>query len=511
MKKLIKTHYAYILIFAFIVISGFSLFMCCDDYIWFFAFSDDSLSSYASPNGRYLTNFITRFSVQCLPLYSVFYIISFGLLVILLEKLVRKKNIPVSVSLLSVFILIQLIPSKTYAEVIRWISGFNNYCFAFIFTLIYIIFTFKMLFNEHMPKPYTAPLLLILGFAGCLCVEHLTVYNIMFCIFAIAAMIIRKKKLSLHHLCYLAGAVSGAVLMFSHGQYHTIASDSDDIGTRSIEFSFADSLMQTFRFVLPHFCKDFWILHLVVTAAFTVFYIRNRFEKKPKYAGICIWGCWLFAAYLLFTSVFQDIAVLSTAMKGRAIELALTFLYICALMYNTAVYLKNSERIRAFVYILSSVSLTLPFAVASPVTARCFFIEYLFWILFALEVTFDAMSGVRRSELEIVKNISTCIACCIFIIFANMNITNCYYDHVRYRILQEQMETDTHVVDLLILPYQKYAYDDMKVNFDFFASEDKVSHCRYALKYYGISYSDLKSRTRRTIEAMDYNQSKELE
>ena len=374
-----------------------------------------------------------------------------------------------------------------------------------------MIFTFKMLFSEYKPSPFTAPLLLILGLAGCLCVEHLTIYNIMFCIFAITASYIRKKKLSLHHFCYLAGAVLAAVLMFSHGQYHTIAADKDDIGTRSFEFSFADSLMQTLRFVLPHFCKDFWILHIIVTVAFTVFYFRNRYEKKPKYAGICIWGCWLFVTYLLFTAVFQDIAVMSTAMKGRAIEFALTFLYICALMYNTAVYLKNSGRIRAFVYILSSVSLTLPFAVASPVTARCFFIEYLFWILFALEVTFDAMSSVRKSDLELVRMILNCIACCIVIIFANMNITNCYYDHVRYKLLQEQMATDTHVVDLMILPYQKYAYDDISINFDFSDPEDKVSHCKYALKYYGISYGDLKSRTRRTIEAMDYNQSKELE
>ena len=73
------------------------------------------------------------------------------------------------------------------------------------------------------------------------------------------------------------------------------------------------------------------------------------------------------------------------------------------------------------------------------------------------------------------------------------------------------METGTHVVDLMILPYQKYAYDDIKVNFDFYAPEDKVSHCRYALKYHGISYGDLKSRTRRTIEAVDYNEAKELE
>lgn len=512
MKKLIKTHYAYILIFAFIIISGFTMFMCCDDYIWFYAFSDDRLSSYASPNGRYFTNFITRFSVQCLPLYSVFYIISFGSLVILLEKLVRKQNIPVPVSLLSVFVLIQFIPSKIYTEVFRWISGFNNYCFAFIFTLIYILFSFKLIFFDYKPKIYTSFLFLVIGFFGCLCVEHLTIYNIIFCIFAVAVTYVRKKKLFLHHFCFLTGAIAGAVLMLSHSIYHTVAVETDELGTRGFELSIVDSFMQILRFVLPHFCKDFWILHILVTVVFTVFYYRNENSKKFKYAGLCLTCCWVFVIYLMFTSVFQDLAVLSSAMKIRAIEFAFTFLYICALIYNIVVYLKPDERLRALVYLFSSVTLTIPFAIVSPVTPRCFFIEYLFWILFALEVLFASMKRVKCSVWSIYKRILICTSCGIFVLFANMNITNCLYDHKRFEYLQEQMSSKSRGVDLMLLPYQKYAYDDFSEKTIFSGVlKDDVSYGEYILKYHGISYEDFMNRNRRMIEAIDYNESKASE
>ncbi len=512
MKKLIKENFCYILVIIFIVISGFTLFMCCDDYIWFYAFSDDRLSSYASPNGRYLTNFITRYSVQCLPVYSVFYIAVFTGLVLLIERLVRKQYIPVPVSLLSVFVLIQLIPSKIYTEIFRWISGFNNYCFAFIFTLIYILFSFKHIFSDNKPKIYTSFLFLFIGFFGCLCVEHLTIYNIMFCIFAVTATYVRKKKLFLHHFCFLIGAITGAVLMFSHGVYHTIAVETDELGARGFELSIADSFMQVLRYVLPHFCKDFWILHILVTVVFTVFYYRNRDAKKFKYAGLCLTCCWLFVIYLMFTSVFQDLTVLSSAMKIRAIELAFTFLYICALIYNTVVYLKSDERLRALVYLFSSVSLTIPFAIVSPVTARCFFIEYLFWILFALEVLFASMKRVKITVWDIYKRILICMSCSILVLFANMNITNCLYNHTRYDYLQEQMASKSKVVDIMLLPYPKYAYDDLREKTIFSGVlKGDVSNGEYILKYYGISYEDFMNRKHRLIEAIDYNEYKALE
>ena len=74
MKKLLKANCCYILVFIFIAISGFTLFICADDYIWFYAFSDDRLSSYASPNGRYFSNFIILYSVQCIPAFSLLHI-----------------------------------------------------------------------------------------------------------------------------------------------------------------------------------------------------------------------------------------------------------------------------------------------------------------------------------------------------------------------------------------------------------------------------------------------------
>lgn len=512
MKKLLKANCCYILVFIFIAISGFTLFICADDYIWFYAFSDDRLSSYASPNGRYFTNFITRYSVQCIPAFSVFYVAVFMSLVVLIEKLVRKQHIPRPVSFLSVFILIQLIPSSIYTEIFRWISGFNNYCFAFIFTLIYLLCSFKFIFEDYKPKLYSSVLFLIMGFFGCLCVEHLTIYNIMLCVFVVIAIYVRKKKLFLHHFCFLAGAISGAALMFSHDVYHTVAVNADELGTRGFKTSLADTFMHIFCYVLPHFCKDFWIIHILATVVFTVFYYRNREVKKFKYAGLCIICCWLFVIYLMFTSVFQEITILSYSMKIRAIELSFTFLYICALIYNTVIYLKFDERLRALLYLFSSIILTLPFAIVSPVTARCFFIEYLFWILFFLEVLFACMKRIKSSVWDVYKMILICISCSILVLFANMNITNCLYDHIRYKYLQEQMSSKSKVVEIMLLPYQKYACDDLS-NKTIFSGvlKDNVSYGEYILKYYGISYEDFMKREQCVIEAIDYNEYKALE
>ena len=199
-------------------------------------------------------------------------------------------------------------------------------------------------------------------------------------------------------------------------------------------------------------------------------------------------------------------------MKIRAIEFAFTFLYICALIYNIVVYLKPDERLRALVYLFSSVTLTIPFAIVSPVTARCFFIEYLFWILFALEVLFASMKRVKCSVWSIYKRILICTSCGIFVLFANMNITNCLYDHKRFEYLQEQMSSKSRVVDLMLLPYQKYAYDDFSEKTIFSGvSKDDVSYGEYILKYHGISYEDFMNRNRRMIEAKDYNESKASE
>ena len=71
------------------------------------------------------------------------------------------------------------------------------------------------------------------------------------------------------------------------------------------------------------------------------------------------------------------------------------------------------------------------------------------------------------------------------------------------------MSSKSRVVDLMLLPYQKYAYDDFSEKTIFSGVlKDDVSYGEYILKYHGISYEDFMNRNRRMIEAIDYNESK---
>lgn len=505
MKTFLHKYYYYILIVCFAVMSGFTLFMCCDDYIWYFAFSDPKIASYSSPNGRYLTNFIIRYGVQYPWLFSVFYVISFSVMIILMFRLIRSKKISAGISCLSVFILIHFIPSKTYTEVFRWMSGFPNYCFAFIFTLIYILFVFRILFSGYEPRLIHALPLFVLGIAGSLCIEHLAIYNVLFCIFAIAAAFIKRKKFYVQNLFFLAGSIAGLVLMLSHEQYSELANEGDEIGVRNFDFSLVEILTQIYRFVIPNYCKNFVPVHIIIAIAFTVLYCRT--EKKSKYSLPCIIICWLFVIFSSFTFMFEDLAVLSGAMKTSAVDLAFTFLYVCALIYNITVYMSGNERIRAFVFFLSTIIMTAPFAVVSPVTARVFFIEYMFWILFAMEVLMFSLHDRIFVSKDILKKITFAMSCGIFILFANMDITNAYYNNVRFRYIKEQFAEGRNAIEMIVLPYQNYSYDDLAddITFEEVLSNKTVAYGEYIMKYYGISYDDYTSKEYRKISVMDYN------
>lgn len=506
MKQFLSKYFHYIFVVVFSIISASTLFMCCDDYIWYFAFTDEKIASYSSPNGRYLTNLIVRYGVQNRVLFAVFYVISFSLMIFLMMKLLKNRKVPESVSCFSIFTLIHFIPSKTYTEVFRWISGFPNYCFALIFTLIYLLFVLKLISSEKDPKPITSVLFLILGVAGALCVEHLAIYNICLSVFAVIFCWAKRKKLYLHNVLFLIGSVGGLIIMLSHEQYTAIKDESDVLSTRFIEFSLIDILSQIYRHVVPNYSNNFVVVHVILAASFTYLYHKSDVAKKNKYSLPCLLVCWFYVCFIVFTSFYEDLAILSGAMKSRSIELALIFLYVCALIYNVYTYTCSDVRIRSFLYLFSTIFLTAPFAVVSPVTARVFFIEYMFWILFSLEVAYYAFSDTKLFTVPIVNRVLLTLSFTFFVLFANMDIVNNHYNTVRFDYIKEQFAADKSSIDVILLPYQKYSYDDLSEEGVFGVVEGNgTPYGEYIMKYYGIAYDDYINKKYMNISAKDYN------
>lgn len=505
MKQFLKNNYSFILIFLFIIMSSLTMFMIGDDYIWFYTFTDDRLEANRSENGRYLTNIITRFEMQSDLFFNIFYIVTFSAMIILMGFLVKKK-VRKPVKFLSVFILINLIPPSAYGQVFRWKSGFPNYCLSAVLTFLFMFFVFRILFEDYKPNKFLSFSGVLVGFFGSLCVEHITLYNVLLSIVFIL-MFIKLKKPLIHILPFFIGAICGAVLMFTHPQYHVIANDGDNLGLRSFEFSLVDSFMKVYSFILPYFCKHFLIVHVIVTLSFAYLYYKSPAAKKNKYSLPCIIICLLFTLYSVFSLCLQDFVDLSGAMKISSIQFAFTFIYFCALIYNVITYLGSESRIRALIYIISPFVLAAPFLVVSPITARCFFNGFLFWIMFALEVTFSAFGNCEFIGSKFFERCLSTISCGFFIIFANIFITNWYFNSVRFDYMREQFDQNKSVIDVVILPYSNYTCDDFIGSEALFkpSFEKKLSYGLFIMKYYGIEYDPENPPKFNEISAYDYN------
>lgn len=505
MKPDVKKYIPYIYIAVFALISGLCIFFINDDYIWYFVDKSDELSAYRVPNGRYFSNMITHFIVEHLVVLKIFYIISLSLMIVLIAKCVDMAINKTSLSIYFTLTFLLLIPSTTYSEVLNWVSGFTNYAFAFIFTLCYIVYSNKVIFNNYVPPILLALFFLPLGFLGSLCVEHLTFYNIAFSVFVILFSLRKKKKVFLYQILFLIGSIIGAFFMFSSSIYSGIYENGDDIGVRNIEFSLTEIYNKIFRTITLYYIKEFWVVNAAIAVIFTILFYKTK--NKYKYSSLCLLFCQAFSVYSVFTSAFSDFIPNSGAMRIRAIEFSFSFIYIVSLLYLIYSLMDGDSRIRAFIYLLSTVLVTAPFIVVTPVTARCFFIDYIFWILFTGELTGFLVKNHLNSSCTAFTRFAGLSAAAMIIMISGFNITNKYYNDLRFEYIKEQVDGNSRMIQLMQLPYPEYAiddFDDGKV-FNNLLYND-VSYGKYIFKYYGMDI-DSETINYTFISPLDYNTS----
>lgn len=502
-----------VLIVVFSLISSFCLIMQADDYVWHYIYEIKECFKFQNPNGRYLTNKITYFMAR----YSIvrYVIFSFGLpsLIILISRLIdfEKKSGYLKYAL--AFLLIILIPKEMYSEVIAWVSGFTNYALSILFTLLYIFFCFKLFFDKnYKPNKLLCIGTTILGFAGALCVEHITIYNIIFGIFAVIFIYKSRKRFFLSNILYLLSSIVGIVVMFSGYDYNVIIDNGkDNISLRHIEFNFSDIFMQLYRRVIPNYSKQFFVIHIVILFCFLcIYYKSNKTDwdlSKQRYTKICMTVLVVYSIYSVFTSCFSDLLVMDTNMKIRAVETAFTFIYFVSLIYLAAALLQKNVCIRFIIYLVSTVVIVFPFLVVNPVTPRCFFSDYIFWILTAGELFFYCYENFDFFKSIYFQKFLSVAAVTLGCFMINMNISNKYCENLRIEYIKEQVENKCSVVQIIRLPYNSYVYDGLDKD-NLFEENLGICYTDLMFKYYGFEV-DEKNFNYLMIDMADYNRSME--
>ncbi|WP_367270468.1 DUF6056 family protein [Ruminococcus sp.] len=497
----------------FVVCTSLALFMNGDDFLWYFSRSDEALSSWTTPNGRLFSNQMTYWLVRSILFRTIFISITFFAFIILLSKLFDIENKCGKIKYYAVLFSFVCIPPATYAETVNWISGYTNYIFSLIPIFSYLFFMFRYVFSDRKPPLMYALIFTVLGLVGGLCVEHITIYSVILAAAMLVIVLKNNRKCVIHAVGYLIGAVVSCVIMFSSSAYSEIYSDGDSVGGRQFKFDFSDIMHNAYSYVVMHYTKDYWALGLILTIGLSVLYFRSSFgEKKPKYLDICMRICWVYAAYSVFTSCVSNIVSYSPAMKLVAIETAFSFLYVISIAYLVTFFLSRNGSIRACIYLVSTFILTAVFVFISPVTARCFFANYIFWILLCGEVVSEVIKGSGEKALGMIERLAFTAAMSAAFLISYECLSNKYYNELRFDYIEEQMQDkNCRSIRTIILPYGKYVNDDLEDGlFDSQNVIGKFEYSDYILRYYGIDVERARQMAIIKVSVYDYNIEKEM-
>lgn len=498
----------YFILAVFAVVTALSLFMCCDDFIWYFVGMKEKLAEFRHPNGRYLSNFLTILLVRYPLLRHCFVSAAIALLVVLMARLIGTGRKLGRLKLCYALSALIIIPSPVFREVILWISGFTNYVFSLVLTLIYLAFIFKALFTDYKLKAYHLVLFPALALAAGLSVEHIAIYDIALGAAVIVLLRVRRGKLYAAPILYLIASIAAICIMFTNKVYSKIAETGDELTVRTFNTDPSDIFQNFVYFITPAYSKSLWVVNVVIAAALLLI-CRNASQaaKKSKYTPVCMAITVMYAAYSVFCSTVSPFVILSTSMRIRGVEAAFTFLYLVSLAYLIWVFFDSDRKIRLYICLISTVMLTAPLVVISPASPRCFFTEYVFWILLGGELLFAALGYLGLTESRLAILLSSCIAAYAAIFMLNIEVTNKYYNVKRIELFKEQIsegrETD---ISILELPYPDYAYDDFPKPV-FFESEltDGITYFTLIYDYYGIDAYDLKYSDFTFVSPYDYN------
>lgn len=505
----------YIIFAVFIIVHCSCLIKTCDDLMWDNIDSLSQMLGSCNPNGRYFTNILTYFicnsSVLCLILYTAF----MGMFLFIIAELFKSRLKQKWISVFFVGAIFLFSPRFFFIHIFNWISGFTNYVISLVFLLIYIRYCYPIFEKKPLKSSRIMPfLLLIIGFIGSLCIENITAYNFIFGIFIIVFAFSTQKKVFLSNIAYLFGTIGGTICMMSDSNYKHIANEGDSFAFRSFVTSPSDIYMKVYREIIPNYSRPFFILHLIIAGCILYLFVmkfRNS-EKKPKYALLSIVIIVFYAVFSFVVSNGEEIAVLSNAYRSRAVETALTFAYIATLIYMMYNLLEYSDRVRAIVFLLSTIFVTAPFVVVNAITGRCFFASYIFWCLFAFELSVPVLNNIKFFETSLTKICAIIIVSSVLGLNLFMDISNKVVDNIRIDYIHQQLEDDERQIKLIKLPYQKNCFDPITL-----FSEDELYLVKNGRKY---SYTELYcinngidekifEKQMLYIDMIDYNMSKE--
>ncbi len=231
-----------------------------DDWAWGSEVGIQRLQNgFAGYNGRYLGNLliilITRSVIAKLLICSL----TMFLLIFILSKIfdgisgVKNTTQNYMIAFCSVLVLVlpnqiafgELQPFQIFGSTIGWLSGFTNYVVPSVLILVFYYFAT----NKGFQNKKTYLLLFIVGISACLCVEHYTLFCLIFGFGIIVYRYYFHKFICKKSLSFFIGSLVGALIMFTNSSYQLM--QKGDVSKNQRAVGFLGSFKSYANYIFP--------------------------------------------------------------------------------------------------------------------------------------------------------------------------------------------------------------------------------------------------------------------
>lgn len=448
--------------FRYIVTFIILIFLCWmfpytgDDWAWGSSIGIERLNTwFDNYSGRYVGNLIVLALTRSNLLKTITMAFMLTGIIYFVEKLTREKW----TFYLSILLMIFL-PKAIFRQAIVWTAGFSNYVTSVFFTLIYVVYFYKIFDGEKPKQRYLHCIPLgILGVINTLIVEHLTIYNVIMAMGVIIYTFIKYKKIIIQYVMYFIGTIVGTCYMFSNSVYHSISQNADGYRTMSSKGLIGQALINYFDVMYKEMYMNNLVLNgiLVIICIILYGYLRKK-ERKNNLIQGCLWVMTVYEIY----AIFSVLGLVETT-KGKHLiylEGVATLISAAAVIIVTVwIGIKLKQWIKIVFSLCSIICLGGPLLEVTPIGSRCFFATYVFFMILICELVRLLPEDCKEKVVGYqFRKVCTCIVLTGMCFYLGIFLSIYKADRHRLNYIECKIAEGEKKIDIIHLPYESYVW-----------------------------------------------------
>ncbi|MBQ8503579.1 MAG: hypothetical protein IJ491_04790 [Clostridia bacterium] len=438
-----------------------------DDWAWGSQMGIDRLKTFFDAyNGRYLGNLLVLAVTRSKLLDSVVMAVSYYLACYICYKFTPfKKN----TALLMALALFFSMPRYMFLQSVVWTAGFSNYVPSAIISAGYLIIV-KNITYKRAPEyhKFLFPVTFLMGVCGALFIENITLFNICLGVAVIFYTGIKFRKVYPAHVSFFIGSVSGALIMFSNSSYRNIAKGAD--GYRTTASTAEDTMLmieEHFHSIMENTVISNCLLCIVISVllvALTVRFVKNSDNKVKNAVSVISATTNVICAALIFlTDYFNHNEVVGYSfgyMLEDKYQNKLALIFIVTLVIISVLCIEKGYKFRIMLPACCVPVVVAPLLVVNPIGPRCFFVSYLFTMMFAVALFGYVTRDIKINSFNYKAAFYGLVVVVLVQLYFYIGIFHPVhvYDQKRNEFVQYQLEQGKKTVVVCDLPNKYYLW-----------------------------------------------------